>query len=411
MSFIRGHRSDYDEWAVSGAVGWGYQDLLPFFKKSETAEGRDLAYRGDHGPMRVAPARRGNPLSDAFFDAAMGIGYQRSDDLNGQDQEGICWWDLNIVDGYRQSAADAYLLPVLDRPNLTVVTNALVHRLVVTDGRCAGVEYSVDGETRHVSPHGETILSAGSIGSAKLLLLSGIGPAEHLRAVGIDVVADLPGVGANLHDHPLAGVIYTAAQLLPPSQNNHGEVVAALRTTPDLTAPDIQVLLIDLPYHPPWMPGPADGYTIAFTVLHPYGRGSIRLADADRASAPLIDPNYFSDDRDMAGMLTALRVAREIGSSPAFDDWRDAEALPGPDVQEETELRDYLRRDTDPYYHTVGTCRIGTDPAAVVDPQLRVRGVEGLRVADASVMPTVPGANTHATVVAIAERASTLIGQ
>jgi choline dehydrogenase len=169
--------------------------------------------------------------------------------------------------------------------------------------------------------------------------------------------------------------------------------------------------LIDLPYHPPWMPGPAVGYTIAFAVLHPHGRGSVRLAGTDPASEPLIDPNYFSDDRDMAGMLTALRVAREIGSSPAFDDWRDAEALPGPDVQEKTELRDYLRRDTDPYYHTVGTCRIGTDPAAVVDPQLRVRGVEGLRVADASVMPTVPGANTHATVVAIAERASTLIGQ
>jgi len=411
MSFIRGHPSDYDEWAASGAAGWGYQDLLPFFKRSETTESGDRAYRGTHGPMRVAPARHASPLSYAFLDAAVGIGYQRTDDLNGQDQEGVCWWDLNIVDGYRQSAADAYLRPVLDRPNLTVVTNALVHRLVLADGRCGGVNYSVGGETRQVYPQGETILSAGSIGSAQLLLLSGIGPAEHLRAVGIDVVADLPGVGANLHDHPLAGVIYTAAQPLPPTQNSHGEVVAAVRTTPDLAAPDVQVLLIDLPYHPPWMPGPAVGYTIAFAVMHTHSRGSVRLASADPASAPLIDPNYFGDDRDMAGMLTALRVAREIGSSPAFDDWRDEEALPGPDVQDETELRDYLRRDTDPYYHTVGTCRIGTDPAAVVDPQLRVRGIDRLRVADASVMPTVPGANTHATVLAIAERASTLFGQ
>ena len=411
MSFIRGHRSDYDEWAASGAAGWGYQDLLPFFKRSETTESGDRAYRGTHGPMRVAPARHASPLSYAFLDAAVGIGYQRTDDLNGQDQEGVCWWDLNIVDGYRQSAADAYLRPVLDRPNLTVVTNALVHRLVLADGRCGGVNYSVGGETRQVYPQGETILSAGSIGSAQLLLLSGIGPAEHLRAVGIDVVADLPGVGANLHDHPLAGVIYTAAQPLPPTQNSHGEVVAAVRTTPNLAAPDVQVLLIDLPYHPPWMPGPAVGYTIAFAVMHTHSRGSVRLASADPASAPLIDPNYFGDDRDMAGMLTALRVAREIGSSPAFDDWRDGEALPGPDVQDETELRDYLRRDTDPYYHTVGTCRIGTDPAAVVDPQLRVRGIDRLRVADASVMPTVPGANTYATVLAIAERASTLFGQ
>jgi choline dehydrogenase len=410
MSFIRGHRSDYDEWVASGAAGWGYEDLLPFFKRSERTEGGDRAYRGTDGPMRVAPARHASPLSYAFLDAAVGVGYQRSDDLNGQDQEGICWWDLNIMDGYRQSAADAYLRPVLDRPNLTVVTNALVHRLVVADGRCGGVEYSVGGETRQIYPQGETILSAGSIGSAQLLLLSGIGPAEHLRAVGIDVVADLPGVGANLHDHPLAGVIYSAAQPLPPAQNNHGEVVAAVRTTPDLAAPDIQVLLIDLPYHPPWMPGPAVGYTIAFAVLHPHGRGSVRLAGADPASAPLIDPNYFGDDRDMAGMLTALRVAREIGSSPAFDDWRDEEVLPGPDVQDDTGLRDYLRRDTDPYFHTVGTCRIGTDPAAVVDPQLRVRGVDGLRVGDASVMPTVPGANTYATVLAIAERAATLIG-
>jgi choline dehydrogenase len=281
----------------------------------------------------------------------------------------------------------------------------------VADGRCVGVEYSVRGEVRQVRPLAETILSAGSVGSAQLLMLSGIGPAEHLRAVGIDLVADLPGVGANLHDHPLAGVIYAAARPIPASQSSHGEVLAAIRTTADLPAPDIQVLLIDVPFHPPWLPGPAAGYTIAFTTLHPHSRGSVRLADADPASAPLIDPNYFGDDRDIAEMLSALRVAREIGSSAAFGDWRAGEAFPGPDVQDPADLRDYLRRDTDPYNHSVGTCRIGTDPAAVVDPQLRVRGVHRLRVADASVMPTIPGANTHATVLAIAERASTLIGK
>jgi len=411
MAFLRGHRTNYDEWPASGAAGWGYEDLLPFFKRSERTEGGDRAYRGTHGPMRVAPARHASPLSYAFLDAAVGVGHQRSDDLNGQDQEGICWWDLNIVDGYRQSAADAYLRPVLDRPNLTVVTNALVHRLVVADGRCAGVEYSVGGETRQIYPQGETILSAGSIGSAQLLLLSGIGPAEHLRAVGVDVVADLPGVGANLHDHVLAGVIYTVARPVPPAQNNHGEIVAAVRTNPDLAAPDVQLFLIDVPYHPQSMQGPAYGYTIAFVALHPHSRGSVRLASADPATAPLIDPNFFGDDRDMAGMLTALDMARHIGSSPAFDEWRDEEALPGPDVHDETELRDYLRRDADPYNHAVGTCRIGTGTTTVVDPQLRVHGIDQLRVADASVMPTVPGANTHATVLAIAERAATLIGQ
>jgi choline dehydrogenase len=411
MTFLRGHRSGYDDWAASGAAGWGYADLLPFFKHSEATERGDRAYRGGRGPMRVAPARHGSPLSYAFVEAAIGAGYERSDDLNGQAQEGISWPDLNIVDESRQSAADAYLRPVLDRPNLTVVTDALVHRLVVADRRCAGLEYSVFGELRQVRPQAETILSAGSIGSAQLLMLSGIGPAEHLHAVGVDLVADLPGVGANLHDHPLAGVIYAAARPIPAGQNNHGEVLAAVRTTADLSAPDIQVFLIDVPFHPSWLAGPAAGYTIAFTTLHPHSRGSVRLASADPSAAPLIDPGYFSDDRDMAEMLIALGVAREIGSSPAFDDWRAGEALPGRDVRDRAELGDYLRRVTDPYNHPVGTCRIGTDPAAVVDAQLRVHGVDRLRVADASVMPTIPGANTHAAVVAIGERAATLIGK
>jgi choline dehydrogenase len=408
MAFLRGHHTNYDEWPTSGAAGWGYQDLLPFFKKSETAEGRDQAYRGTRGPMRVAPARPASPLSYAFRDAVMGVGYERSDDINSQ-EEGICAWDLNIVDGSRQSAADGYLRPILDRANLTVLTNALVLRLIMADGRCAGVEYSVGGELRQVYPQGETILCAGSIGSAQLLMLSGIGPAEHLRAVGVDVVADLPGVGANLHDHCLAGVIYAARQPVP-VQNNHSEMVVAVRSSPNLVAPDIQVLIIDVPYHPPSMPGPANGYTIAFTALHPHSRGSVRLARADPAAAPLIDPNYFGDDRDMGVMLTALGVARDVGNSPAFEDWRGDEALPGNDVRDETELRSYLRGDTEPYNHPVGTCRIGTDPGAVVDPQLRVHGIDGLRVADASVMPTIPGANTNATVLAIAERASVLIG-
>jgi len=411
MIFLRGHRSGYDAWAASGAAGWGYADLLPFFKHSEATERGDRVYRGSHGPLRVAPARHPSPLSHAFLDAAIGAGYERSDDLNGEDQEGTCWPDLNIADESRQSAADAYLRPALDRPNLTVATDAPVHRLLVAEGRCAGLEYSAGGEVRQVHRQRETILCAGSIGSARLLMLSGIGPAEHLRAVGVELVADLPGVGANLHDHPLGGVIYAAARPIPAGQTNHGEVVAALRTSADLSAPDIQVFLIDVPFHPPWLTGPAAGYTIAFTTLHPHSRGSVRLADADPSSAPLIDPNYFGDDRDLAEMVTALSVAREIGSSPAFDDWRADEALPGPDVQDPAELSDYLRRDTDPYNHPVGTCRIGTDPAAVVDAQLRVYGVDRLRVADASVMPTIPGANTHAAVVAIAERAATLIGK
>ena len=410
MAFLRGHRTNYDQWAAAGADGWGYEDLLPFFKRTETTEGRDLAYRGTDGPMRAAPASNPNALAYACLQAAERLGYHHSDDLNGADQEGTCWWDLTIVEGTRQSAADGYLRPALDRPNLTVLTDALVQRVIVANGECAGVEYSVGDEVRQVYPQRETILSAGSIGSAQLLLLSGVGPAEHLRAVGVDVVADLPGVGANLQDHPWAGVTYAAARPVPPAQNNHADLIAAVRSTPDLAAPDIQLIFADVPYHPPTMPGPANGYTILFAALRPHSRGSVRLASPDPTAAPLIDPNLFGDDRDLVTMLTALTMARELGASPALAEWRDQEVLPGSEVHDERELRGYLRHDTGPYWHPVGTCRIGTDPAAVVDPQLRVHGIDGIRVADASVMPSVPGANTNATVLAIAERAATLTG-
>jgi choline dehydrogenase len=224
------------------------------------------------------------------------------------------------------------------------------------------------------------------------------------------VVADLPGVGANLQDQPWAGVTYAAARPVPLAQNNHADLIAAVRSTPDLAAPDIQLIFADVPYHPPAMPGPANGYTILFAALRPHSRGSVRLASPDPTTAPLIDPNLFGDDRDLVTMLTALAMARELGASPALAEWRDQEALPGSDVHDERELRDYLRHDTGPYWHPVGTCRIGTDPAAVVDPQLRAHGIDGLRVADASVMPSVPGANTNATVLAIAERAAALAG-
>jgi len=239
--------------------------------------------------MRVTPARDASPLSYAFLDAAVGAGYERRDDLNGRHQDGACWTYLNIIDGSRQSAADGYLRPVLDRANLTVVTGALARRLVVADGRCAGVEYSADSQVRQACPSGETILSSGPIGSAQLLMLSGIGPAEHLRAVGVDVVADLPGVRANLQDHPLAESSTPQRSRFRPPRNKLGEVRAAVRTTPGLAGPDVQVFLIDMPFHPPSMPGPAAGYTIAFTTLHPHSRGSVQLADADPSSAPLIE--------------------------------------------------------------------------------------------------------------------------
>jgi choline dehydrogenase len=240
-------------------------------------------------------------------------------------------------------------------------------------------------------------------------MLSGIGSAGALRAHGIGVTADLPGVGANLSDHPVAPVVYAAAQPMPDGINNRGEALAALRTDPALPAPDFHILFIDFPSTPPGMPGPRNGYTIAFALLDPSSRGSVRLASADPDVAPLIDPGLLADEGDVDAMVAGLRLAREIGGAKALASWRQEEALPGAAVTTAGRQRDFLHRGTGAYWHPVGTCRIGTDPAAVTDPQLRVHGISGLRVADASVMPSIPAANTNATVLAIAERAADLI--
>jgi choline dehydrogenase len=409
MAHLRAHRSSYDEWAAAGATGWGYDNLLPFFRRTESAIGRDRQYRGATGPMKVSPAPEVHPITHAALEAATELGYPISSDLNGAEQEGVGWQEITVVDGARQSAADAYLRPVLDRRNLTVVTGALAHRLLITAGNCTGVEYSTGGEILRVEADSEVILTAGSIGSAQLLLLSGIGPAAELRALDIDLQADLPGVGRNLQDHCLAGVVYSASRPVPDGVNNHGDLIAVVRSNPDLDAPDVQLLFMDLPFHPPTMTGPQNGYTIGFSHLRPHSRGSLALASADPTAAPLIDPAFLTDERDMTGMVTALELARGVGESRALADWRDRELLPGTASQDADELRAYLRMGVGTYFHPVGTCRMGSDPQSVVDPQLRVHGTNGLRVADASVMPTLVAANPNATVLAIAERAAAMI--
>jgi choline dehydrogenase len=289
------------------------------------------------------------------------------------------------------------------------VTGGLVRKLIVVGNNCVGVEYSRGTKTHRAEAKREVVLSAGAIGSAQLLLLSGIGPADDLRRLAIDVVVDLPGVGKNLQDHMIAGVTYSSTKPVPAGVNNHSEIVAALRTSNELPAPDVQLLGLDIPLQSPTVRGPENGYTITFTVLRPQSRGSIQLATADPETAPLIDPNYLGDERDMVGMLAGLRLTREVGQTKALAGWRDKEVLPGPDVRDESQERDYIRRIAGTYFHVAGTCRTGTDATAVVDPHLRVRGVGGLRVADASVMPTMVSANPNATVLAIAERAAWLI--
>jgi choline dehydrogenase len=399
MIFARGHTSSYDEWPAS----WRFDDLLPYFKRSEDTTGRDLASRGAGGPLTVRPAGPPHPLAQAFVEAGVELGYKRASDISGGLAEGFGWPDLNIAGGERQSAADAYLRPVLDRPNLEIVTDALVHKVRIENGRCVGVDYSTGSDVVTVGCSGEVVLTAGTIGSAHLLLLSGIGPSSHLREAGVDVVADLPGVGANLHDHPRVPMLYSPRQPIPPETTNYAEAFGLLRSDPGL-APDIQMLFSEYPGPTP-PPGAEGGFAVLPSLMRPHSRGTVRLA----GDAPVVDPNYFGDDRDVTTMITALRIGREIGSAKALAPWRGEEVLPGPDVDDDASMTAYIRATAMSYFHPVGTCRLGSDEEAVVSADLRVHGVSGLRVADASVIPAIPSANTIATVYAIAERAADLI--
>ncbi|HET6298189.1 MAG TPA: GMC family oxidoreductase N-terminal domain-containing protein [Kribbella sp.] len=411
MNFVRGHRAGYDAWAAAGAKGWGFDDLLPAFKRSEQTEGRDPVLRGLGGPLRPGPAVQRHPIAEAGLRAAEQAGFPMARDISGGVEEGFGFCDLSIVDGRRQSAADAYLTPAQNRPNLEVVTDALVSRLLMDGDRCRGVEYQVGAETFVAEGTAEVVLAAGTIGTPQLLMLSGIGPADHLDDLGIEVVADLPGVGANLHDHPMCGVVYQSRRSVPPGVNNHGEVQGLLSTGIGGHGPDVQLMVVDVPLRADSLPGPdiGDGYAIMVSLMAPYSRGSVRLASIDPGAHPVIDPAYYSDERDLDIVLAGLRIAREIGAAPALREWCGGEALPGPEMQAEEELRSYIKTNLRSYSHYAGTCAIGTDERSVVDTDLHVHGISNLRVADASVMPSPISANTNATVYAIAERAAELI--
>ncbi|MGI5502342.1 GMC family oxidoreductase [Lentzea sp. CA-135723] len=409
MVFIRGHVSSYDQWAELGAKGWAYDDLLPFFRKAESASRSESALRGDSGPMIVAPSSPGHPIARAGLAAAEELGYPVAADISSGVEAGFGMPDTNIVNGERQSAMDAYLAPALNRENLDVVTDALVHRVIVHEGRAVGVEFSVGTELFEVACAEEIVLTAGTIGSAEILLRSGIGPMQQLEDLGIETVVDLPGVGENLHDHPMSGVTYRSSESLPPSVNNHAEAFGLLAGDGG-ESPDLHFIMASVPYHLAAQQGPGSpdrGYTIAVGLMKPRSRGVLRLAGKDPETPSLVDPRYLTDPRDREVLKAGLRIARRLGAAEAFRAWRAEEVLPGPFVDDD--LDEYLRESLMSYFHYVGTCRMGTDEMAVVDTDLRVRGVVGLRVADASVMPSVPSANTYATVLAIAERAAALI--
>jgi choline dehydrogenase len=405
---LRGHQSSYDAWEAQGATGWNYHSLLPYLRRSERAEGRDPAVRGTDGPMVLRRPSFPGPLPLAWYQAALEAGHAWSEDGNGTLVEGISSTETNVVDGRRQSAADAYLQPAMHRPNLTVVTNARVRRLVFDGTRCRGAEYVLGDSPHSVLAEREVILAAGTIGSPQLLMLSGIGPAEHLREAGLDVRADLHGVGRNLHDHVMNWVNYSSRRPMRDGAPYANLPHLSCRSSNDAD-PDLQLVLSPVAWGPRWSTIDAEGYSIVFALMNPTSRGSMRLNTADPAGAPIIDPAYFTDECDLDRMVIGLREARRIGASSALAPWRGTELSPGPTAEDDADLRHYIRTTAGTYFHPVGTCRMGVDELAVVDPELRVHGVDGLRVADASVMPAVVSANTNATVLAIAERAAAIL--
>jgi choline dehydrogenase len=405
MTFVRGHALDFDAWRDAGNPGWGFADLLPYFIRSENNSRGASRFHGANGPLAVSDTGDAHAAHQAFLAAASALGYEaRPDwDFNGATQEDAAgYYQKNIREGRRHSAAAAFLVPVLSRANLTVRPHAQASRLLLDRGRAIGLEYVVDGRLQRVHASREVVLAAGVIDSPKLLMLSGIGPADHLRATGIGVNVDLPGVGGNLQDHLKVSVRWRGTGLLPPSTTSAGLFVRSDRRSTRLS-PDLQF------YVGRGVDQPDPFVTITVALERPASRGEVQLASAHLADPPLIRGNYLREPMDVEALLAGVRLARRLGEATAFDKVRLEETVPGRTVRTDAELTSFIREATDTIYHPAGTCRMGTDRGAVVDAALRVHGIGGLRVADASIMPDVVNANTHAACVMIGEKAADLI--
>jgi choline dehydrogenase len=432
MMHVRGHPSDFDNWAYQGAAGWSYADLLPYFKRLESQEDPSGLRSGTNGPQPVTNAglHMPNPMSRVFIDSCVELGYPETTDFNGPQMFGVGWHHLDVVDGQRRGALRSFLEPALGRPNLTLRTNAQATRLVIEGNRCTGVTYLQGqptdpagpgrtvgaGETERAEPGihtvraaGEVIVACGAIESPKLLLLSGIGDPEQLRLYDIPVLADVPGVGANFHNHVLTGVIAEAIEPVSAGQQNLSESALFTASQPGMVAPDLQLAFVHVPFDPAIGTRHPDSVSILPGVVRPQSRGWVALASADPLAAPLVNPNYLGDDADTARLVQAVRLAREIFAAPTFSGHVKGELMPGPEVRTDAELTEFVRAHADSYHHQAGSCRMGIDNQSVVDPGLRVHGVAGLRVVDASVMPAVPSGNCHTAIAAIAERAADLI--
>lgn len=435
MVYFRGSPRDYDAWAAAGATGWSYREVLPYFRKSEHNEnfGQGV-YHGRGGPMNVRTVTRPNPLNFSFFEALASLGYAYREDLNGADSEGMGLRQLSIRRGTRETTARALLRPALGRANLTILTGTQATRIVMDGRRAVAVEARSAGGSVTVKAHREIVLAAGAIHSPQLLMLSGIGDSEHLASLGIAARHHLPGVGRNLHDHLASPVhmrmrnpvsygvslramprnLWSVAEYLlfrrGPLANNVFESAAFVKSDPGLEKPDIQLV-----FQPAKRPGPSfpypmgHGFAVSPVGLYPRSRGRLTLASPDPFQAPLIDPNLLSAPEDLQPLINGIRLARRIFASPAFAKYEAEETSPGRAAASDADLAAYVRAEAYTVHHPVSTCRMGNDAAAVVDPQLKVVGLENLRVADASVFPSIIGGNTNAAVVMIAEKACDLI--
>jgi choline dehydrogenase len=417
MVWMRGMQRDYDGWAKNGAKGWAFADVLPVFKSQEDWEGGANEWRGTGGPIHIRRPKDPHPTAPAFLEAAREMGMPIHDDVNGPMRPGAGYINMNIAaDGTRVSAVRAFLRPALPRPNLTLLLNTNVVKLNFKGTRCVGVNVMTDGTMKDLAADKEVILAAGSIHSPKLLMLSGIGEAKTLRSLGIDVVANLPGVGENLQDHVLvSGVVFKYKGKMPdrPADSNAVEAEAYLSSSPSADT-DISLVLHQLPVVTPEVAArfgvpSADTFTIAPALVQPTSVGSIRLASTNFLDAAVIDGNYLGTDQDFAAVVSGIDAAREIGNQHAFDSLRESELIPGPKASTGA-IRELARLASASFGHAVGTCKMGVDKFAVVDPELRVQGILGLRVADASVMPRIiTGPGTNASAHMIAGRAAQLI--
>lgn len=433
MIYIRGNALDYERWEKEGATGWSYSEVLPYFRRLENHASHRNQYRGNDGPVRILKGESKNPLYQTFIDAGLQAGFPPTEDCNGFQQEGFGLFDMNVDNGVRANTSHAYLGPARKRPNLTVETSAHVEKLNLEKGTVRGVSYTRNGIRSSARAEVETILCGGAINTPKLMLASGLGPADDLTKIGIPVIADLPEVGHNLQDHLEVHVEYQCREPITlysdtkfinkmkigaqwlffktgKGATNHYESGAFVRSSPGVEHPDIQFHFVPICYTEPNAMGATEhGFRVHVGSMRSQSKGFVKLRSSDPSDAPLIDPKYMSTDADWDDMRTCVRLSREIFGQKAFDPYRGEEIWPGAAVKSQDQIDDFIRNRSQSAYHPSGTCRMGSDENSVVDPECRVRGVDGLRIADASIMPSIISGNLNATVMMIGEKASDII--